>query len=101
MNNVAFPLYRLRKTVGRFVAPSDLLCDVSALKAQIELRQFALEDIEVIRRRLRPFLRCKGRRRQRGSNGGGSRSRLANTFRASGSGRRGGQYFVELPSVVY
>jgi hypothetical protein len=42
-------LCRLQKYV-----PSAALWDVPSLKAQIELRQRALTDIEIIRRQLRP-----------------------------------------------
>jgi hypothetical protein len=45
--------------VSRFVAPLAALWDVPSLKAQIELRQRALTDIEIIRRQLRSFMRCE------------------------------------------
>jgi hypothetical protein len=67
MDRVESSLCRLRDAVSRFVVPSVALCDVGILRAQIELRQLALEDIEVIRRRLRSIGRCEGGRRRRGS----------------------------------
>ncbi len=65
MSHIEFPLCRLRDAVSRFVVPSGALCEISTLKAQIELRQLALDDIEVIRCRLRPFMRREGRRLHR------------------------------------
>lgn len=65
MDFVESSLSRLQESVRRFVVPSAALSDVTALKAQIELRQRALTDIEVIRCRLRPFMRCEGSRRCR------------------------------------
>ena len=58
MDLVGSSLRRLQDTVSRFVVPSAALRDVRTLKAQIELRRRALRDIEVIRCRLRPFMRC-------------------------------------------
>ncbi|UTD27945.1 hypothetical protein [Bradyrhizobium sp. WD16] len=65
MDFIEPPLARLQESVSRFVAPSCDLCDVCAIKAQIELRQRALMDIEVIRCRLRPFIRREGVRLHR------------------------------------
>ena len=66
MDRVESSLCRLRDTVSRFVVPSAAVRDVGILRAQIELRQLALEDIEVIRCRLRSIVRCEGGRRRRG-----------------------------------
>jgi|tagenome__1003787_1003787.scaffolds.fasta_scaffold14446941_1 hypothetical protein len=89
MDYIEFPLCRLHDAVSRFIVPSAALYDIGVLKAQIELRQLALEDIEVIRCRLRPFMRCEVKRRRRGlQNRGGSRSRLAHAFRAGRGARR-------------
>jgi hypothetical protein len=78
MDFIESSLCRLKQNVGRFVVPSTALWDVPALKAQIELRQRALSDIEVIRRRLRPFKRCEGARRRRASRERrGARSRIS------------------------
>jgi hypothetical protein len=62
MDLIESSLCRLRENVGRFVVPSTALRDAPALKAQIELRQRALTDIEIIRWRLRPFMHCAGPR---------------------------------------
>jgi hypothetical protein len=63
-------LYRLHDSVGRFVGPSAAFQDIPTIKAQIELRQLVLKDIEAIRSRLRPFVvrekRESSRRRLRG-----------------------------------
>lgn len=67
MDFVESSLCRLQENVRRFVVPSAALWDVPALKAQIELRQRALIDIEVIRCRLRPFMRSERPRRCRTS----------------------------------
>ena len=56
---------RLQSNVSRFVLPSAAMRNVHALKAQIELRRRALKDIEAIRRRLRPFMRCENKRTHR------------------------------------
>jgi hypothetical protein len=80
MDRIESPLCRLRETVSCFVVPS-ALCDVRALRAQIRLRQLALDDIEVIRCRLRPFVRCENKqlhRRLRSRRG--NRSSLADSF---------------------
>jgi hypothetical protein len=63
MDFIESSLSRLQENVRRFVIPSAAFHDVPALKAQIELRQMALTDIEIIRCRLRPFLRHEGARR--------------------------------------
>ncbi len=65
MDFIEFPLCRLQENVSRFVIPSAAFGDVGALKAQIELRQRALTDIEIIRCRLRPFIGGDGSRRRR------------------------------------
>ena len=54
------------------MSPSEIcsigaLWDVPSLKAQIELRQRDLTDIEIIRRQLRPFMRCESRQQYRKS----------------------------------
>lgn len=58
MDFIGSSLSRLREVIGRIESPSAETWDISVIKAQIELRQRALRDIEVIRSRLRPFLRC-------------------------------------------
>jgi hypothetical protein len=50
---IELPLERLQDSVSRFIVPSASFSDIQALMAQIELRQRALRDIEVIRCRLR------------------------------------------------
>jgi hypothetical protein len=83
MDFIGSSIRRLQDSVSRFVVPSAVLRDVRALEAQIELRRHALRDIEVIRCRLRPFMRCEGKRlRRRPRNRRGSRSSLANSFHA-------------------
>ena len=83
MYPVGSSLCRLRDSVNRFVVPSTALQDVRVLEAQIELRRRALRDIEVIRCRLRPFLRRKTKRlRRRLRNRRLGRSSLANSFHA-------------------
>jgi len=67
MDFIESSLYRLKENVRRFVVPSTALRDVPVLKAQIELRQRALTDIEIIRWRLRPFMHCEGPRRRKSS----------------------------------
>jgi hypothetical protein len=67
MDFIESSLCRLKENVRRFVVPSTAAWDGPALRAQIELRQRALTDIEVIRWRLRPFLRSEGARRTRKS----------------------------------
>jgi hypothetical protein len=62
MDFVEAPLWRLQDSVSRFVIPSAALRDVPAVKDQIELRRRALRDLEVIRCRLRPFMRCESKR---------------------------------------
>jgi hypothetical protein len=57
MDFIESSLFRLQENVRRFVVPPAAFSDVPALKAQIKLRQMALTDIEIIRRRLRPFMR--------------------------------------------
>lgn len=63
MDFIESSLCRLKKNVSRFVVPSTTPRDVPALKAQIELRQRALTDIEIIRWRLRPFMCSESPRR--------------------------------------
>jgi len=84
MDFIESSLCRLKENVRRFVVPSTANRDVPALKAQIELRQRALTDIEVIRWRLRPFLRCQSPRRYRT---GGERRKKARS-RMGYAGRR-------------
>jgi len=67
MDFIESSLCRLQKYVSRFVVPSAALWDVPSLKAQIELRQRALTDIEIIRRQLRPVMRCESRQQYRKS----------------------------------
>ena len=62
MDFIESSLCRLQKYV-----PSAALWDVPSLKAQIELRQRDLTDIEIIRRQLRPFMRCESRQQYRKS----------------------------------
>ena len=50
-------LRRLKNCANRLRVPSAALRDISTIEAQIELRRDALRDIEVIRCRLRPFMR--------------------------------------------
>jgi hypothetical protein len=77
MDLIESSLCRLHENVSRLVGPSAALWDVTALKAQIELRQRALTDIEIISCRLRPFMRRGNQRRYRKSRErGGRRSRL-------------------------
>jgi hypothetical protein len=59
MDFIESSLCRLKENVSRFVVPSTALWDVPVLKAQIELRQRALTDMELIRWRLRPFIQCE------------------------------------------
>ena len=62
-------LHRLHDSVSRFEIPSAALRDVHALKLQIELRRLALNDIEAICCKLRPFVVrpvAGGRRRLQG-----------------------------------
>jgi len=77
MDRIESSLCRLRDAVSRFVVPSAAR-DVRILRAQIELRQLALEDIEAIRRRLRSIVRWEAGHRRRGSSQtrGASRARL-------------------------
>jgi hypothetical protein len=83
MDLIGSSLWRLQDSVSRFVVPSAALRDVRVLKAQIELRRRALRDIEVIRCRLRPFMRCESKRlRHRPRNRLGRRSSFADSFRA-------------------
>jgi hypothetical protein len=82
MSSVETSLRRLQNNFGSFLATSNSLQDINALKAQIELRQRALQDIALIRNRLATFLRSEKkltRRRLRARRAG--RSRLAGTFR--------------------
>jgi hypothetical protein len=83
MDFVESSFHRLHDSVSRFVVPSATLRDVRALEAQIELRRRVLRDIEVIRCRLRPFMRCESRRLlRRLQSRRGNRSSLADSFRA-------------------
>lgn len=76
------PLSRLKDSVSRFVIPSAALRDIRALEAQIELRQQALRDIEVIRCRLRPFMRRDSKSlRRRLRNGRVNRAYLVGLLR--------------------
>lgn len=61
MDFIGSCLSRLHEVIGRLEAPSTETWSVSAIKAQIELRQRALRDIEVIRSRLRPFVQCNSK----------------------------------------
>jgi hypothetical protein len=83
MSTVEASLRRLQNNFTDFVETSALLRDAKTLKAQIELRRRALQDIALIRSRLGTFLRCgkklARRRLQRRRTG---RARLAETLRA-------------------
>jgi hypothetical protein len=82
MDFIESSLRRLQGNVSRFLIPSAALGTQSALKAQIELRQRVLADIEVIRCRLRPFIRSKRLRRSRTNREQhGARSRVVNPRR--------------------
>ena len=85
MDFIESSVRRLHESVRRFIVPSTALCDVQALRAQIELRQRALKDIEVIRCRLRPFIRGKGGRRFDKSRRPACRSRVGYAQRRYGS----------------
>ena len=65
MDFIESSLCRLQENVRHFIIPSAALWDVRAIKAQIELRQRALTDIEIIRCRLRPFINGESSRRCR------------------------------------
>ena len=87
MSLIESSLCHLRLSVGGFVVPSAAVRDVDALQAQIELRRRALRDIEIIRCRLRPFMRCKKKMlRRRLPRTHVSRSRLVDLYR-DGSAR--------------
>jgi hypothetical protein len=82
MDFIESSLYRLKENVRRFMVPSTALWDVPVLKAQIELRQRALTDMEIIRFRLRPLMNCEGPRQYRTSRKQRSaRSRIASARR--------------------
>jgi hypothetical protein len=85
MDFIESSLCRLKENVSRFVVPSTALWDdVPVLKAQIELRQRALTDMEIIRWRLRPFIQGEGPRRARTSRERrGARSRTGRARRYS------------------
>jgi hypothetical protein len=81
MDLIESSLCRLQANVNRFVVPSAVTRDVRSLKAQIELRRRVLKDIEVIRCRLRPFMRCESKRlHRRLLSRRGNRSSLADSF---------------------
>jgi hypothetical protein len=84
MSFVESPLCRLQLCFSKFIDPSATLWDVAALRAQIELRRRALIEIELIRRRLRPFMACekKGLAGPRPRKRRASRSHLVNSCRA-------------------
>jgi hypothetical protein len=63
MDLILASLCRLHENVSHLVVPSAALWDVATLKAQIELRQRVLADIENIRCRVRPHV---GRQENRG-----------------------------------
>ena len=65
MDLIESSLCRLQANVRRFVLPCAAMRNVHALKTQIELRRRALKDIEAIRCRLRPFMRCENKRPRR------------------------------------
>ena len=67
MDFIDSSLCRLQDAVGRCMVPPATSCDVRQLKAQIELRQRVLRDIEVIKCRLSLFLRHRGEGLRRGS----------------------------------
>lgn len=47
------------KTVGYLFVPPIAARDIPTLKAQIELRQHALRELQLVRARLRPFMRVR------------------------------------------
>jgi hypothetical protein len=69
MDFIKSSLCRLHENVGDFVVPSVAFWDAPALRAQIELRQRVLTEIEIIRCRLRPFMRGENKWRFRKSRG--------------------------------
>jgi hypothetical protein len=78
-------LHWLHEKVSRFIVPSAALWDLPTLEAQIELRQRALADFDVIRRRLLPFMRSEIQRRLRkGREPGVRRSRIGDPCRRYG-----------------
>ncbi len=82
------PLCRLQESVSRFVVPSAALGDIQTLKLQIELRRRALRDIEIIRSRLRPFMRSNGTQlRRRMNSRHGNRSQLGGSLRSGRAAR--------------
>jgi hypothetical protein len=88
MDFIESSLCRLQQSVSGFVGPAAELSDVCAIKVQIELRQRALRDIEVIRWRLRPFMRADGKRLHRRLQGRrGGRSSAGGTFTAARASR--------------
>ena len=91
MDFIESSLCRLQSSIDRFVVPSAVSCDIGVLKAQIEFRRRALREIEVIRARLRPFMRCENKRfHRRHRNRHGNRLRIAGSLRARrGVGSRG------------
>jgi hypothetical protein len=84
MSFVESPLCRLQLSLSEFIDPSATPWDISALQAQIELRQRALTDIELIRRRLRLVMSCEKPRlpSPRSQKRRASRSRLVSSRRA-------------------
>jgi hypothetical protein len=84
MSFVEYPLCRLQLSMSEFIDPSATPWEVDTLQAQIELRQRALTDIEVIRRRLRLFMSCEKPKlpSPRSAKRRVSRSRLVSSRRA-------------------
>jgi hypothetical protein len=64
MDLIGSSLTRLRAAVDDFATPSNSACDLRVLKMQIDLRQRALAEIEIIRCRLRPFIGVRNSRRR-------------------------------------
>ncbi len=64
MDLIGSSLTRLRSVIGDFAAPSSSAYDLRTLEMQIDLRQRALTEIEIIRCRLRPFVRVRDSRRR-------------------------------------
>ena len=83
MSTVEASLRRLQNNFSGFEETTVLLRDAKALKAQIELRRLALQDIALIQSRRGTLLR-RGKKlaRRRLKRKCTSRSRLVETFRA-------------------
>jgi hypothetical protein len=60
MGSIEILLDRVRVTIGQFVRLPEDLSDIGVLKSQIEMRQRVLEEIDIIRRRLKAFDLLRG-----------------------------------------